>query len=125
MEELRGEINAMRDMLERYSATQNLKWEQNVQTIAEVKLMVKMLEEKVEEEDHGKSRSKKTLLHAKSITPEKLGKAESWRIWREDAEDYCEEIIGGMKELMEETRKETREVTKENFKHGEQWWDKA
>ena len=96
VEELKGEVKAMRDMWERFMTMQSQRWEQNMQTIAELKLMLKMLEEKTEEEEHGKSKNKKTLLHAKSITPEKLGKAESWRTWREDAEDYCEEIIGGM-----------------------------
>ena len=84
---------------------------------------MKSIKDQAEEEEKTKRKDKeKSLMHCKDMKPEKLTKAEQWRSWREDAQDYCEEVHGGMKEVMEKVRKSNEVVTEETV--GKEWWNR-
>ena len=68
-------------------------------------------------------RPKKSLILAKQMMPTKLIKEENWRKWREDAEDYCDEVFEGMKKMMEKVRYLKDEVKEEDM-DGDEWWGK-
>ena len=55
-------------------------------------------------------RVSRSLVHPKSMLPEKLEKQVSWRQWRSDVEDYCEEKFQRMKDIIQKARREDRSV---------------
>ena len=60
--------------------------------------------ERVENTGEARTQNRKSLVHAKSIIPEKITKKEEWKQWKSDVEDYCEEMFEGMQEMLEKTR---------------------
>ena len=62
------------------------------------------------------------LIKAKDILPSVLQKEEEYRTWRDDVEDYCEEAIIGLKEILVAVRKMTVEVSMENLPKADTWW---
>ena len=82
--------------------------------------------ERVEGTGETRAPNRKSLVHAKSIIPEKITKKEEWKQWKSDVEDYCEEMFEGMKEMLEKTRKANMEVGEEWFTTAEQsWWERG
>ena len=77
-------------------------------------------------EDGGGRSSKKSLLHSKMITPKELVNPDGWKKWKADIEDYCEEVFGGMKDILENTKKSEEHIDENWFSASEEdWWSKA
>lgn len=47
-----------------------------------------------------------SLVHIKHMTPFKLEKIDEWRRWREEVLDYCDEVMTGMREALENVMKD-------------------
>ena len=90
---------------------------------AKAEMLERMLGEtqKKNAEEEEKKKKKGSLMIAKDMKPERMIKEEQWRNWREEVQDYCEEVIVGMKGLMVKVRKMQEEVTENEV--GEEWWE--
>jgi hypothetical protein len=72
----------------------------------ETQQALNVLGERVKKLETGGGEAKKvSLVHAQSFVPEALSKDEDWRKWKSDVEDYCEELVGGMKGTLAKARK--------------------
>ena len=70
-------------------------------TSTELEGMKERLEE-VESKGHNNARGK--FLAAKHMLPRTLEKQEDWKQWKGEVEDYCEVVMNGTKEVLEEVR---------------------
>ena len=59
------------------------------------------------------ARQKTSLLNAKDMKPKELEKEEDWRRWKADVEDCVEEIMPGMKDILEKVAINTKAHTME------------
>ena len=78
--------------------------------------------------EHGRKGEvkEKSLLHEKDIKPDKLNKEDDWRQWKADVEDYAEEALTGMKDVLEKIRNSDHEINEEWFgQDHERWWGKG
>ena len=75
---------------------------------AEIDALMVKLEEMTKKYDNIKeheNKKEKTLMHVKNLIPSKLDKTEDWRKWRQEVEDYTEEVFPGMKKVLDKARK--------------------
>ena len=56
------------------------------------------------EQSGARKEKAKTLIHQKDLKPKELNKDEEWRRWKADVEDYVEEAVPGMKDVMERVK---------------------
>jgi hypothetical protein len=76
--------------------------------------------------DGGTSRSKKSLIHIKNLTPTVLSQPEHWKKWKGDIEEYLEELVPGFKDMLEKVKKSEEEVDQSWFNDVDDlWWDYA
>ena len=71
-----------------------------------------------EEKEH----SKQTLVSIKMLTPSVYKEGSSWKDWREEVEDYTDEVYEGMAEELKRVRGTNREI--ERGMLSEKWWGK-
>ena len=69
------------------------------------------------------ARQKTSLLNAKDMKPKELEKEEDWRRWKADVEDCVEEIMPGMKDILEKVKTADREIDEQWFgADADGWW---
>ena len=94
----------------------------NLQTLYEA--MVKELEavkERVEEVGtKGYQHGKEKFLAAKHMLPRTFEKQEDWKQWKGEVEDYCDVIMEGTKDVLEEVRSKKDSVEETDVKG--RWW---
>ena len=67
----------------------------------------------------GKGRS---LIYATMMTPSVLVQTEHWKKWKGDREEYCENIHGDMKDIMEQARKAEDDIEESWFNDTDDCW---
>ena len=73
------------------------------------------MKEKVREvEGKGPSERKPKFIAAKHMLPRTLDKQDDWKQWKSEVEDYCEVVMEGTKDIMEEIRKQKRGEFEQN-----------
>ena len=72
----------------------------------------------VEEGEH----KKQTLVNIKMMTPSVYKEGSSWKEWREEIEDYTDEVYEGMAEELKRVRETNREI--ERGMISVKWWEK-
>jgi len=65
---------------------------------------------------------KQTLVNIKMMTPSVYKEGSSWKEWREEIEDYTDEVYEGMAEELKRVREVNREIDRGTMKST--WWDK-
>ena len=78
--------------------------------------------EKIEAKGSG-GHKERSLNNPKHIDPDKLTGENMWKAWKSDVEDYCEESMEGMKDILDEVKDHEDEIGGEDFA-GEVaiWW---
>jgi hypothetical protein len=100
-------------------------WKQEIdalrQKLEEVTKKYDVIKDK---EQDGKK--EKSLMHIKNLVPSKLEKTEDWRKWRQEVEDYTEEVFPGMKGIMDKARKSNDVMKQMVFMENDLdvWWHK-
>ena len=56
------------------------------------------------------------------MIPTKLNQQDEWRKWKGQVGDYCEEVLEGMKPMLEKAAKIKNEVTEDSFESAEVDW---
>ena len=74
--------------------------------------------EEVERKDNTNGKGK--FLTAKHMLPRTLEKQDEWKQWKSEIEDYCEVVMQGTKEVLEEIRNK-RDAIEERDLRGT-WW---
>ena len=96
---------------------------------AEIDALMVKLEEMTKKYDNIKEHENKkenTLMHVKNLIPSKLDKTEDWRKWRQEVEDYTEEVFPGMKKVLDKARK-SNDIANQLFFISDDldvWWQK-
>ena len=65
---------------------------------------------------HGKTK----FLAAKHMLPRTLDKQEDWKQWKSEIEDYCEVVMEGTKDVLEEVRNKKQAIEEADVKVT--WW---
>ena len=86
-------------------------------TSKELEVMKDLLEEV---ERKGSQNGKTKFLVAKHMMPRTLDKQEDWKQWKGEVEDYCEEVMDGTKEVLEEVRNKNNTIEEADVKAT--WW---
>ena len=78
----------------------------NIQQVYEATMKeLESMKEKVSQvEGRGASGGRPKFLAAKHMLPRTLDKQEDWKQWKSEIEDYCETVMEGTKEVLEEVR---------------------
>ena len=94
----------------------------NLQTLYEatVKELEAMKERLEDVENKGCQQSKGRFLSAKHMLPRTLEKQEDWKQWKSEVEDYCEVVMEGTKEVLEELRNKRNTIEETDVKTS--WW---
>ena len=71
---------------------------------------------------NGEEKKDKSLVHIKNMTPFKLEKSEDYRKWMEEVQDYCDEVLGGMKDQMAKVKNIQHEIKMSDLPT--EWWSK-
>ena len=94
----------------------------NLQTLYEAtsKELEAMKDRLEEVERKGSQNGKTKFLGAKHMMPRTLDKQEDWKQWKGEVEDYCEEVMDGTKEVLEEVRNKKNTIEETDVKAT--WW---
>ena len=65
---------------------------------------------------------KQTLVNIKMMTPSVYKEGSSWKDWREEIEDYTDEVYEGMADELKRVREANREIEKGMM--SVTWWEK-
>ena len=125
IEELKGELKKVKE--DKAEAERKWKDERNeilinaqeVVTEGEKRMeeIVKDVEKRLKEEMEQVSKNaeekdtkRQTLVHIKMMTPSVYKEGSSWKDWREEIEDYADEVCEGMAEELKRVRETNREI---------------
>ena len=65
-----------------------------------IKSNMSMVERLIAAQTKVETKDKKPLIQAKHCTPWQMTKTEQWKQWKEEIQDYSEEVNKGMKEVL-------------------------
>ena len=94
----------------------------NLQTLYEATVKeLEAMKEKLEEvETKGARNGKERFLAAKHMLPRTFDKQEDWKQWKGEVEDYCDVIMEGTKDVLEEVRSKKDSIEETDVKT--RWW---
>ena len=94
----------------------------NLQQLYEttVKELEAMKERLQEVETKGAPNGKERFLAAKHMLPRTFDKQEDWKQWKGEVEDYCDVIMEGTKDVLEEVRNKRDTIEETDVK--DKWW---
>ena len=94
----------------------------NLQTLYEATVKeLEAMKEKLEEvETKGARNGKERFLAAKHMLPRTFDKQEDWKQWKGEVEDYCDVIMEGTKDVLEEVRNKRDTIEETDVK--DKWW---
>ena len=87
---------------------------------ATMKELERMKEKVREVEGKGPSERKPKFIAAKHMLPRTLDKQDDWKLWKSEVEDYCEVVMEGTKDIMEEIRNKKEVIEEVDLKRF--WW---
>ena len=85
-----------------------------------MKELERMKEQVSEVEGRGVGGVKPKFLAAKHMLPRTLDKQEDWKQWKSEVEDYCEIVMEGTKEVLEEVRNNKNAINEADVNTS--WW---
>ena len=90
--------------------------------VKDVEKRLKEEMEQVSKNAEEKDTKRQTLVNIKMMTPSVYKEGSSWKDWREEIEDYADEVYEGMAEELKRVREVNKEIEKGTMKST--WWDK-
>ena len=86
-------------------------------TTKELEAVKDRLEEAERKDSH---KGKGQFLSAKHMIPKTLEKQDEWKQWKSEVEDYCEVVMQGTKEVLEEVRNKKDAIEERDLRGT--WW---
>ena len=95
----------------------------NIQQVYEATMKeLGSMKEKVREvEGKGTNERMPKFIAAKHMLPRTLDKQEDWKAWKGEVEDYCEAVMEGTKDALEEVRSRKDAIEEADMKRA--WWN--